>query len=59
MTAPEVQERIVELALQHPTRGGNFLANQFALEGHPVSALTVQNLNKRGLGGVTSGCSSR
>ena len=51
-TAPAVQERIVELALQHPTRGCNFLSDQLALEGTPVSAPTVQAiLNKRGLGG--------
>jgi hypothetical protein len=51
-TVPEVQERIVELALQHPTRGCNFLSDQLALEGTPVSAPTVQAiLNKRGLGG--------
>jgi len=51
-TLPEVQERIAALALQHPTRGCNFLSDQLALEGITVSAPTVQSiLNKRGLGG--------
>jgi transposase InsO family protein len=51
-TTPEpVQERIVELALQHPTRGCDFLSAQLALEGITVSGVTVQSiLNKRGLG---------
>ena len=51
-TPPEVQARIRELALRHPTRGCNFLADQLALEGTTVSAQTVQSiLNKQGLGG--------
>lgn len=51
-TPPEVQARIRELALQHPTRGCNFLSDQLALEGTAVSAQTVQSiLNKQGLGG--------
>lgn len=51
-TPPEVQARISELALQHPTRGCNFLSDQLALEGISVSAQTVQSiLNKQGLGG--------
>jgi transposase InsO family protein len=51
-TTPEaVQERIVELALTHPTRGCNYLAAHLAQEGVAVSFVTVQNvLNKRGLG---------
>jgi transposase InsO family protein len=51
-TTPEpVQERIVELAIQHPTRGCDFLSAQLALEGTTVSGVTVQSiLNKRGLG---------
>jgi transposase InsO family protein len=51
-TTPEpVQERIVELARQHPTRGCDFLSAQLALEGITVSGVTVQSiLNKRGLG---------
>jgi transposase InsO family protein len=49
-TPPEVQERILELALQHPTRGCNFLSDQLALEGVSVSAQTVQSiLNKHDL----------
>lgn len=51
-TPPEVQARIGELALLHPTRGCNFLSDQLALEGISVSAQTVQSiLNKQGLGG--------
>lgn len=51
-TPPAVQERIATLALQHPTRGCNFLSDQLALEGITVSAPSVQSiLNKRGLGG--------
>ena len=51
-TPPEVQERIVVLALAHPTRGCNFLSDQLSLEGTAVSAQTVQSiLHKRGLGG--------
>ena len=51
-TPPEVQERIITLALQHPTRGCNFLSDQLALEGITVSSVTVQSiLNKRNLGG--------
>ena len=51
-TPLEVQARISELALQHPTRGCNFLSDQLALEGVSVSAQTVQSiLNKQGLGG--------
>jgi transposase InsO family protein len=51
-TTPEpVQERIVALALQHPTRGCDFLSAQLALEGLTVSGVTVQSiLNKRDLG---------
>lgn len=51
-TTPEpVQERIVALALAHPTRGCDFLSAQLALEGLTVSGVTVQSiLNKRGLG---------
>jgi transposase-like protein len=47
-TTPEpVQARIVELALQHPTRGCDFLSAQLALEGITVSGVTVQSiLNK-------------
>jgi len=51
-TTPEAtQERLVELALTHPTRGCNYLASLLAQEGVAVSFVTVQNvLNKRGLG---------
>jgi transposase InsO family protein len=51
-TTPEpVQERILELALQHPTRGCDFLSAQLTLEGITVSGVTVQSiLNKRDLG---------
>jgi transposase InsO family protein len=51
-TTPEpVQERIVALALQHPTRGCDFLSAQLSLEGITVSGVTVQSiLNKRELG---------
>jgi transposase InsO family protein len=51
-TTPEhVQERIVQLALTHPTRGCNYLAAHLAQEGVAVSFVTVQNvLNRRGLG---------
>ena len=50
-TPSEIQERIVALALQHPTRGCNFLADQLTLEGSSVSFQTVQTiLNKRSLG---------
>ena len=50
-TPPEVQERIVELALATPARGCNSLANLLAAEGIAVSFVTVQNiLTKRGLG---------
>lgn len=51
-TTPEAtQERIVELALLHPTRGCNYLAAHLAQEGVSVSFVTVQNvLNRRGLG---------
>jgi hypothetical protein len=46
-----VQERIVELALAHPTRGCNYLAAHLAQQGVAVSFVTVQNvLNRRGLG---------
>jgi transposase InsO family protein len=51
-TTPEpIQERIVALALEHPTRGCDFLSAQLALEGITVSGVTVQSiLNKRELG---------
>jgi transposase InsO family protein len=51
-TPEPVQERIVALALEHPTRGCDFLSAQLALEGITVSGVTVQSLlNKRELGG--------
>jgi transposase InsO family protein len=50
-TSEEHQKRIVELALQQPTRGCNYLAALLAQEGIGVSFVTVQNiLNKQGLG---------
>jgi hypothetical protein len=51
-TTPEdVQERIVKLALENPTKGCQFLSNKLALEGIRISSVTVQSiLNKRELG---------
>lgn len=50
-TSEEHQKRIVELALEHPTRGCNYLASLLAQENIGVSFVTVQNiLNKAGLG---------
>lgn len=50
-TSEEHQKRIVELALEQPTRGCNYLASLLAQEGIGVSFVTVQNvLNKHGLG---------
>jgi transposase InsO family protein len=50
-TAEPIQERIIALALEHPTRGCDFLSAQLALEGITVSGVTVQSiLNKRELG---------
>lgn len=50
-TSQEVQARILELALAHPTRGCNYLSALLAQEGIGVSFVTVQNiLNKQALG---------
>lgn len=50
-TPEEVQQRIRELALLHPTRGCNFLSSLLAKESITLSFVTVQNLlNKMGLG---------
>jgi transposase InsO family protein len=50
-TAPEVVERIGELALAHPAYGCNKVEALLALEGRRVSAITVQKiLNDKGLG---------
>jgi transposase InsO family protein len=50
-TPPEVVARIEELALLHPAYGCNRVEALLALEGKPVSAITVQKiLNAKGLG---------
>lgn len=50
-TPEEVQQRIVAMAMENPTRGCNFLSAQLALEGVHLSAVTVQNiLTRRSLG---------
>jgi transposase InsO family protein len=50
-TPEEHQQRIGQLAMQHPTRGCHFLSDQLALEGIVISGPTVQSLlQKQGLG---------
>lgn len=50
-TSEENVKRIVELAMQHPTRGCHFLSDLLALEAIVVSGPTVQSiLTKQGLG---------
>jgi transposase InsO family protein len=50
-TSPEVVNRIVGLALEHPTWGCNRISDHLALDSVQVSAPTVQSiLNKQGLG---------
>lgn len=50
-TAPELVERIVALALEHPTWGCNRLSSHLALDSVAVSAPTIQSiLNKQCLG---------
>lgn len=46
-TSEEHIKRIVELALEHPTRGCHFLSDQLALEGITVSGPTIQNILTR------------
>ena len=51
-TPVEVASRLMELAMQHPTRGCHFLAGLLAREGRAISGPTVQSLLvKQGLGG--------
>ena len=50
-TPPEVVERILEISLQDPARGCNWISAQLKLEGIPVSYPTVQKiLNQHGMG---------
>jgi len=50
-TPPEVVERMIELAFQHPSYGCNRLESLLALEGRRVSYVTIQKiLNEHGLG---------
>jgi transposase InsO family protein len=50
-TPAETVERIVDLALQHPSYGCNRIEAMLALEGKRVSAITIQKiLNDQGLG---------
>lgn len=50
-TSAENEARLVELSLQHPARGCNFLSDLLRKEGIIISYPTVQNLlNKNGLG---------
>lgn len=43
-TPPEVVERILELALKHPSKGCKYLSDLLKLEGRYVSGPTVQNI---------------
>jgi transposase InsO family protein len=50
-TPPEVVDRLLALALEHPAYGCNRLEALLALEGRRVSAITIQKiLNAKGLG---------
>lgn len=50
-TPPEVVERILELALQHPSKGCNYLSHRLKLDGKAVSGPTIQSiLDKHGMG---------
>ncbi len=50
-TPPEVVERILEISLEDPARGCNWISDRLKLEGTPVSYPTVQKiLNKHGMG---------
>jgi len=50
-TPKEVQDRIAELALEHPSYGCNRLEALLKAEGHGVSSVTIQKvLNERELG---------
>jgi len=50
-TPPEMVQRILDLALQHPAYGCNRLEAMLALEGVRLSAITIQKLlNDHGLG---------
>lgn len=50
-TPKEVQEKIVQLALKHPSRGSKYIEQLLADEGISVSYVTIQKiLDKNGLG---------
>lgn len=50
-TPPEVVERILQLALKHPSKGCNYLSDLLKLEGKSVSGPTIQNiLDKHAMG---------
>lgn len=51
-TSPEVEQRILSLALEHPAWGCNRLCDTLKLEGINVSAITIQKiLNRNEMGG--------
>ena len=50
-TPPETVQRILDLAMEHPSYGGNRLEAMLALKGIRLSAVTIQKLlNDNGLG---------
>lgn len=50
-TPPEVEQRILDLSLEHPAWGCNRLCDQLKLEGINISAITIQKiLNRNDMG---------
>ena len=50
-TPPEVEQRILEVSLEHPAWGCNRLCDQLKLEGINISAITIQKiLNRHDMG---------
>lgn len=51
-TPPEVEQRILDVSLEHPAWGCNRLSDQLKLEGINISAITIQKiLNRNEMGG--------
>ena len=46
-TPPEVEQRILDISLEHPAWGCNRLCDQLKLEGISISAITIQKLLNR------------
>ena len=46
-TPPEVEQRILEVSLEHPAWGCNRLSDQLKLEGINISAITIQKILNR------------